>query len=74
MEGFTISRPVSIEVLFDAIPLEGVPTGVTRVANNVRLSTTCSSYMYASLTIVLCDEKHISVALRHQNTSLPSKK
>jgi hypothetical protein len=43
MEGFKISRLICILVLSDALPLEGVPTGVTRVAKNVHLSTTCSS-------------------------------
>jgi hypothetical protein len=33
MEGFKRSRPIHIQVLSDALPLEGVPTGVTRVAN-----------------------------------------
>jgi hypothetical protein len=54
MDGFKISRSICIQVLSDVLPLEGVPTGVTRVANNVRLSTTCSSCMYASLAVDLC--------------------
>jgi hypothetical protein len=48
-EGFKISRPIHIDVLSDALPLEGVPIGVRRVANNARLSTNCSSCVYASL-------------------------
>jgi hypothetical protein len=32
-EGFRKSRSVRTQVLSDALPLEGVPTGVTRVAN-----------------------------------------
>jgi hypothetical protein len=48
MEGFKISSVIDIHVLYDALPLEGVPTGVTRVANNVHLSTTCSSCVYES--------------------------
>jgi hypothetical protein len=39
-----------------ALPLEGVPTGVTRVANNVHLSTTCIYYVHASPTMDLCTE------------------
>jgi hypothetical protein len=54
MEGFRRSRLIHIQVLSDALPLEGVPTGVTRVANNVRLGTTCISCMYDSLTMGLC--------------------
>jgi hypothetical protein len=71
MEGFSISRSIYIQVLSDVLPLEGVPTKVTRVANNVRLSTTCSSYVYASPTTDLCVERQISIALRCRNTSLP---
>jgi hypothetical protein len=48
MEEFHISRPIYIQVLSDALPLEGVPTWVTRVDNNLCLSTTCSSCVYAS--------------------------
>jgi hypothetical protein len=70
-EGFNISRLIRIKVMFDVIPLKGVPTGVTRVADNVRLSTTCSSCMYASLAMDLCVERQISIALRRWNTSLP---
>jgi hypothetical protein len=33
MEGFKRSRSICIQVLSDALPLEGVPTRVTRVAN-----------------------------------------
>jgi hypothetical protein len=33
MEGFKRSRPIHIQVMSDALPLEGVPTGVIRVAN-----------------------------------------
>jgi hypothetical protein len=32
-EGFKKSRLIHTQVLSDALPLEGVPTGVTRVAN-----------------------------------------
>jgi hypothetical protein len=70
MEGFKISSSIHIQVLSDALPLEGVPTGVTRVANNVRLSTTCSSFLYDSLIVDLCIEQYIFVALRRRNTSL----
>jgi hypothetical protein len=37
MEVFKISRPIRIHVLFDALPLEEVPTGFTRVANKCAL-------------------------------------
>jgi hypothetical protein len=47
-------RSICIQVLSDALPLEGVPTGVTRVANNVRLKTTCISCVYDSPTMGLC--------------------
>jgi hypothetical protein len=57
MEGFKISRPIRIKVLSDVLSLKGVPTEVTRVANNVRLSTTCSSCMYSSLKVDLCVER-----------------
>jgi hypothetical protein len=33
MEGFKRSRLICIQVLSNALPLEGVPTWVTRVAN-----------------------------------------
>jgi hypothetical protein len=33
MEGFKRSRSIHIQVLSDALPLKGVPTRVTRVAN-----------------------------------------
>jgi hypothetical protein len=56
IEGFGISRSIHIEVLYDAIPLEGVCKRVTRVANNVCLSTTCSFCMYDSPTTDLCVE------------------
>jgi hypothetical protein len=56
MEGFGISRSICIQVLYDVLPLKEVPTGVTRVANNVRLSTSCSSIMYASPIMDLCIE------------------
>jgi hypothetical protein len=36
-EGFRKSRSIHIQVLSDALPLEGVPTGVTRVANKCAL-------------------------------------
>ena len=36
-EGFRKSMLICIQVLFDALPLEGVPTGVTRVANRCAL-------------------------------------
>jgi hypothetical protein len=61
-EGFRISRSTRIQVLSDALPLKGVPTGVIRVAKNVCLSTICSSHMYDSLTTYLGKERHISVA------------
>jgi hypothetical protein len=71
MEGSKISRLIYIQVLYDALPFEGVPIGVTRVVNNVHLSATCSSYVYASSTMDLCVERQIYVDLRRQNTSLP---
>jgi hypothetical protein len=37
MEGFRRSRSIPIEVLSDALPLEGVPIGATRVANKCAL-------------------------------------
>jgi hypothetical protein len=54
MKGFMISRSNRIEVLSDALPLEGVPTWVKRVVKNMCLSTNCSSYMYESPTTGLC--------------------
>jgi hypothetical protein len=54
MKGFMIARLIHIEVLSDALPLEGVPTWVKRVVQNMRLSTNCSSCMYDSSTMVLC--------------------
>jgi hypothetical protein len=36
-EGFKKSRLIHIQVLSDALPLEGVPTKVTRVANKCAL-------------------------------------
>jgi hypothetical protein len=33
MEGLRRSRSINIQVLPDALPLEGIPIGVTRVAN-----------------------------------------
>jgi hypothetical protein len=71
MEGFRISRSICIQVLSDALPLEGVPTRVTRVDNNVHFNTNCSSCVYASPTMDLCIERRIFVALKFQNTSLP---
>jgi hypothetical protein len=59
------------QVLADVISLEGVPTWVTRVANNVRLSTTSSSYVYASPTAYLCTERQFTVDLIRQSMSLP---
>jgi hypothetical protein len=53
-KAFMISRPIRIHVFSDALPLEGVPTWVTRVDNNVHLKTTCISYMYVSSTTSLC--------------------
>ena len=53
-KAFRIFRLICIHALFDALPLEGVPTWVTRVANNVRLSTTCNACMYDSPTDILC--------------------
>jgi hypothetical protein len=37
MEGFKRSRSIRIQVLSDALALEGIPTGVTRVANRCAL-------------------------------------
>jgi hypothetical protein len=71
MKGFRISRSIHIEVLSHALPLKGVPTRVTRVANNVHLSTNFSYNVYASPFMDLCVERQIFVALRHWNTSLP---
>jgi hypothetical protein len=56
MEGFRRSKSIYIQVMSGALPLEGVPIGVTRVANNVLLSTTFSSCVYVSLTAYLCVE------------------
>ena len=36
-QDFRRSMLIYIQVLFDALPLEGVPTGVTRVANKCAL-------------------------------------
>jgi hypothetical protein len=36
-EGFRKSRLIRTQVLSDVLPLEGVPTGVTRVANRCAL-------------------------------------
>jgi hypothetical protein len=36
-EGFKKYRSICIHVLSDALPLKGVPTGVTRVANRCAL-------------------------------------
>ena len=37
-EGFMKSRSICTQVLSDALPLEGVPTRVTRVANRCALN------------------------------------
>jgi hypothetical protein len=74
MEGFIIPKPVCIHVFSDALPLEGVLTWVTRVSNNVSLKTSCISCVYASPTVDLCVERHITVVLRRQNTDSTLKK
>jgi hypothetical protein len=71
--GFMIPRPIRIQVFSDVQPLEVVPTRVTRVSNNVSLSTSFISCLYASSTANLCVERQISVVLRRHNTSLPKK-
>ena len=42
-----------VEVFFDALPLEGVPIGVTRVSKDVRLKISCILCVYASPTVDL---------------------
>jgi hypothetical protein len=74
MKGFRIPRPARIQVLSDALPLKGVPTGVTRVSNNVSISTSCISCVYASPTADLCAEREIFVVLRRRNKSTLEKK
>jgi hypothetical protein len=73
VEGFKISRSICIQVLSDALPLEGVPIGVTRVSNNVHLSTTCISCVYSFPIANLCVERHIFIALRRRNSLYPEK-
>jgi hypothetical protein len=43
------SRLIHTQVFSDALPLEGVPTGVTMVANRCVIKNHCISCMYESI-------------------------
>jgi hypothetical protein len=58
MKGFKRSRSIHIQVLFDALPLEGVPTRVTRVANRCALE-----YLLYFLRLLLPDHRFMRVMI-----------